>query len=55
MRLPQMTTRRWMIVVAICAIALVAYRIIALILWDARKKQADDRWLTNHWHWEEDF
>jgi hypothetical protein len=48
MRTPKMTTRRWMLVVALVAIALVAVPMAALLVRDAREKAEDERW-ANPW------
>ena len=53
MRLPRMTTRRWMLLIALVAVALVAIQTAALLVRDARQKAADERW-TNPWLREQD-
>jgi hypothetical protein len=46
MRLPRMTTRRWMVVVVIAALILVAItQLVAPILWDSEGRARDDEWL----------
>ncbi len=46
MRLSHMTTRRWMLVVAVLALALVAItRMVVPIVWDLRGRARDDHWL----------
>ena len=46
MRLPQMTTRRWMLVVVVLALILVAAtRLLGPIVWDLRGRARDDHWL----------
>jgi hypothetical protein len=46
MRLPQMTTRRWMLVVAVLALSLVVVtRLVVPIVWDLRGRARDDHWL----------
>lgn len=46
MRLPQMTTRRWMLVVAVVALTLVAVtRLVVPIVWDLKARAEDDHWL----------
>ncbi|WP_165247305.1 hypothetical protein [Paludisphaera soli] len=45
MRIPVMTTRRWMLAVALTAAALVALQMIAVLVWDARQRAADERWM----------
>ncbi len=46
MRLPQMTTRRWMFVVAVLALMLVLVTRLAVpIVWDLRSRARDDHWL----------
>ena len=50
MRLPRMTVRRWMIAVAIVALALVvAMRLFAPIVWDIEGRARDDQWLKVQW------
>ena len=45
-QLPQMTTRRWMLVVAVVALALVAVlRLFVPIVWDLQGRARDDHWL----------
>ncbi len=46
MRLPEMTIRRWMVVVAVLALTLVAVtRIVVPISWDLEGSAEDDHWL----------
>jgi hypothetical protein len=46
MRLPRMTTRRWMVVVVIVALIFVAVtQLVAPILWDSEGSARDDEWL----------
>jgi len=45
MRLPRMTTRRWMFVVAVLALSLAAVtQLIVPIVWDLRERARDDHW-----------
>lgn len=44
MRTPRMTTRGWMVIVALVAVALVAIPMAALLVRDSRQKAADERW-----------
>lgn len=44
MRPPGMTTRRWILLVALTAMTLAAIPIVALLLRDARQRAADERW-----------
>ena len=53
MRLPRMTTRRWMILIAWVAVTLVAISTVALLVRDAWQKAADER-CTNPWLREQD-
>jgi hypothetical protein len=53
MRLPRMTTRRWMVLIALVALALVAIQMAALLVRDARQKAADERW-ADAWLREQD-
>ena len=46
MRLPEMTTRRWMLVIAAVAlIVTVVVRMIAPVNWDIEGRARDDQWL----------
>jgi hypothetical protein len=46
MRLPRMTTRRWMVVVLVVALILVAItQLLAPILWDLEGRARDDAWV----------
>lgn len=49
----RMTTRRWMLLIAMVAVALVAIPMAALLIRDARQKAADQRW-TDPWLREQD-
>jgi hypothetical protein len=53
MRLSRLTTRRWMLLIAFVAVALVAIPMAALLIRDARQKAADERW-TDPWLREQD-
>ena len=53
MRLPRMTIRRWMILIALVAVVLVAISTAALLVRDAREKARDERW-TDPWLREQD-
>jgi hypothetical protein len=48
-----MTTRRWRLLIALVAVALVAIPMAALLIRDARQKAADERW-TDPWLREQD-
>jgi hypothetical protein len=46
MRIPRMTTRRWMLVFAVLALSLAAVtQLIFPIVWDLRGRARDDHWL----------
>ena len=54
MRFPRMTTRRWMIVIALVAVVLSIIPLIGSVIWDARHKADDAKWIRNPSQYEED-
>jgi hypothetical protein len=46
MRLPRMTIRMWMSLIAMLAVALAAIVTASSLMRDAREKEADERWAT---------
>jgi hypothetical protein len=55
MQLPRMTTRRWMLLIALVAVALVAIPMAALLIRDARQKAADERWTDPYLRAQDDY
>jgi hypothetical protein len=47
MRLPRMTTRRWLLLVGLAALCLVAVQALRAIAWDTHMRAVDDFWI-NH-------
>lgn len=55
MRLPRMTIRRWMILVALVAVVLVAISTAALLVRDAREEARDERWTDPRLREQDDY